>query len=118
MNIGTIIRTRRADLGLTLEDVGKAVGVSKSTVKKWEDGFIENMRRDKIATLASVLKISPVSLITGELILAEHSDNNFHLTEHEMRLIRAYRSQPSLQIAVDRTLGISDEDTDKKKKRA
>lgn len=117
MDIGNIIRIRRADLGLTFEDIGKAVGVSKSTVKKWEDGFIENMRRDKIAALATVLQISPVSLITGELILVEHGDNNFHLSEHEIILIRAYRSQPSIQIAVDRILGI-EEIADKSKKRA
>lgn len=67
MDIGHIINQRRLILGLTLEEVGNAVGVSKSTVKKWEDGFISNMKRDKIAKLAKVLKISPVVLITGEL---------------------------------------------------
>ena len=67
MNIGNIINQRRLMLGLTLEEVGNAVGVSKSTVKKWEDGFISNMKRDKIAELAKILKISPVVLITGEL---------------------------------------------------
>lgn len=66
MEIGKIINKRRLELGLTLEDVGNAVGVSKSTVKKWEDGFISNMKRDKIAALANILQISPVSLITGD----------------------------------------------------
>ena len=68
MEIGKLINQRRSTLNLTLEEVGTAVGVSKSTVKKWEDGYISNMRRDKIAKLAKVLKLSPVSLITGELI--------------------------------------------------
>lgn len=54
---------RRKELGLTLEEVGKAVGVSKSTVAKWETGFIENMKRDKIALLAKVLDIDPIELI-------------------------------------------------------
>lgn len=67
MDIGKIINQRRLMLGLTLEEVGNAVGVSKSTVKKWEDGYISNMKRDKIAELAKILKISPVVLITGEL---------------------------------------------------
>ena len=74
MDIGHIINQRRLFLGLTLEDVGNAVGVSKSTVKKWEDGYISNMKRDKISELAKVLKISPVVLITGEL--EENSKNN------------------------------------------
>lgn len=66
MEIGKLINSRRTELGLTLEEVGSAVGVSKSTVKKWEDGFISNMRRDKIAKLASVLRLDPVAFITSE----------------------------------------------------
>lgn len=66
MDIGKLINKKRTELHLTLEEVGNAVGVSKSTVKKWEDGFISNMKRDKISELAKVLKLNPVSLITGE----------------------------------------------------
>lgn len=66
MDIGKIINSRRTELGLTLEEIGNYVGVSKSTVKKWEDGFISNMKRDKIAKLAKVLKMNPVTFITGE----------------------------------------------------
>lgn len=66
MDIGKMINQRRTELKLTLEQVGQAVGVGKSTVKKWEDGYISNMRRDKKALLAKVLKMNPVSFITGE----------------------------------------------------
>lgn len=58
MDIGKMINQRRTELKLTLEQVGQAVGVGKSTVKKWEDGYISNMRRDKIALLAKVLKMN------------------------------------------------------------
>lgn len=63
MQIGEAIHRRRIELGLTLEDVGNAVGVGKSTVKKWETGYISNMKRSRIENLAKVLKISPLSLI-------------------------------------------------------
>ena len=75
MDIGKLINKRRTELQLTLEEVGNAVGVSKSTVKKWEDGFISNMRRDKISQLAKVLKLNPVSLITGEETCIDESDS-------------------------------------------
>ena len=78
MDIGKLINKRRTELELTLEDVGNAVGVSKSTVKKWEDGFISNMKRDKIAELAKVLKLNPVSLITGEEAVEDTSDSIFN----------------------------------------
>lgn len=67
MNIGEIIYNRRMELGLTLEEVGAYVGVGKSTVKKWESGYIENMKRDKIALLGEILKLNPLTFITGEL---------------------------------------------------
>ena len=65
MTIGDIICSRRKELGLTLEEIGNATGVSKSTVKKWENGFITNMRKDKIESLAKVLNIDPLILIQG-----------------------------------------------------
>lgn len=74
MQIGKMISDRRKELGLTLEDVGNAVGVGKSTVLKWESGFISNMRRDKIALLAKVLEIDPATLLTGETP-ATNNDN-------------------------------------------
>lgn len=73
MEIGKLIFTRRKELNLTLEEIGNAVGVSKSTVKKWESGFIANIKRDKIAALANILQISPVSLIDDSNI----SSNDF-----------------------------------------
>lgn len=107
MNIGELIRNRRLELKLTLEQVGDMVGVSKSTVKKWEDGFISNMKRDKIALLANALQIQPVSLITGELISTSKSDEyDFILSELEKRLISAYRAKPEMQPAIDKLLGI------------
>lgn len=66
MDIGEMIRVRRLELGLTLEEVGKAVSVGKSTVKKWENGSIANMGRDKISTLAGILEVDPVLFITDE----------------------------------------------------
>lgn len=57
------IEARRKKLGLTLEEVGNIVGVSKSTVKKWETGYIDNMKRDKIAMLAKALDISPLTIM-------------------------------------------------------
>ena len=60
------LKDRRESLKLTLEDVGNYVGVGKSTVRKWENGMINNMGRDKILKYAKILQISPLALI-GEV---------------------------------------------------
>lgn len=57
------IRTRRLELGLTLDEVAKIVGVSNATISRWESGAIENQRRDKVELLAKALRISPGELM-------------------------------------------------------
>ena len=54
------LSNRRRELGLTLGDVAKHVGVSTGTVSRWESGEIDNMRRDRIAALAQILQVSPL----------------------------------------------------------
>ena len=63
MEFNDILRARRNALNLTLEEVGEAVGVSKTTVMRWESGEIKNLRRDKIYKLAQILCIEPSVLM-------------------------------------------------------
>lgn len=84
MSFGDLIKTRRQQLGLTLEQVGNHCGVGKSTVRKWETGMIQNMRRDKIALLAQILRINPVDLIGVDADEVPPEDS-------EKRLLRAWR---------------------------
>lgn len=63
MNISEIIKKRREELGLSLEQVANYVGVNSSTVSRWETGDINNMRRDKIAKLSDCLKVSPAVIM-------------------------------------------------------
>lgn len=60
---GSIIKQLRLKNNMTLEQLGDKVGVGKSTVRKWENGMIANMRRDNIAKLAEVFNVSPTYLI-------------------------------------------------------
>lgn len=63
MTVGERIKSLREQQGMTLEELGSKVGVGKSTVRKWENGMIENMRRDKIAKLAAALGVTPLYLM-------------------------------------------------------
>ena len=64
MEIKNILSSRRIELGLTMKDVADAVGVSESTISRWESGNISNMKRNRIFALATVLKLDP-SVIMG-----------------------------------------------------
>ena len=87
-NIHKRIQELRKAKGLTLEQVGQKVGVGKSTVRKWETGMIENMRRDKIAALSKALDTTPEYLmgweeeqkkndIQADIILKMRTDSTF-----------------------------------------
>ena len=71
MTMGEQIKQLRLERNMTLEELGNKVGVGKSTVRKWENGMIANMRRDKIAKLASALDVSPAYLMGWEQYAGE-----------------------------------------------
>lgn len=59
------LAARRNELGLTQKEVAEKVGVSEGTVSRWESGSIANMRRDRIAAYAKVLRTTPEFIMTG-----------------------------------------------------
>lgn len=81
MNLGEKIKARRLELDLTLEEVGNLVGVAKSTVMKWENEDIENMRRDKIVLLAEALKVPPL------WIMGIEEDDDINLDTVELPIV-------------------------------
>ena len=62
-NIGQKIKSRRQELGLTLEELGLRVGVGASTVRKWETNYIKDMKSDKVQKLAEALGVTPAYLM-------------------------------------------------------
>lgn len=63
MSLSTVLKTRRKDLGLTLNDIAQQMGVSEATVQRWESGNIKSLRQGRIAKLASILNVSPSVLM-------------------------------------------------------
>jgi len=113
-NIGNKIKNRRQELGLTLEEVGNAVKVGRSTVQRWESGLIKNMGRDKIAALARILQMDPVELVPGPV----HDDqkNNHYAAYNDpddMRRLEALHQDPSKGILFDRVRNMPHEDVEK-----
>lgn len=62
-NIGNFLKEKRISLDLTMKYVADYVGVSESTISRWESGEIKNMKRDKIQKLSTVLKIDPAMIM-------------------------------------------------------
>lgn len=108
MEFKDLIRLRRQELGLTLDEVAKAVGVGKATVQRWESGNINNPRRDKIAALAQVLGISPMELVDAADMAASQVDDSDYIRE----ISKALQHNPKLGLLFDRSRKMSESDLD------
>lgn len=80
MSFGPRIKSRRLEVGLTLEDVGKAVGVTKATVMRWESEEIRNLRKDRLEPLAYALSTT-VDYLLGFVDSPEPDDPILQLYE-------------------------------------
>lgn len=83
------LKNKRNELGMTLEEVANMVGVSKSTVMRWESGAIENMKRDKIALLAKAYKTTPFFIMGIEEEIQEEqgkSEQQYYLNEETKQI--------------------------------
>ncbi len=65
MNIGQRIKSLRESNGLTQEELGKAIGVNKATVNRYETGVID-IKRTVAIKLAEALHTSPAYLMGWE----------------------------------------------------
>lgn len=97
--IGKRIRKYRKDCGLTQEQLAERINVTKNRVSNWEQG-INRPDADIIGMICRALNVSPSDLLDVHLTDDE-------LSEHEKKVINAYREKPDIRQAVDILLGIS-----------
>ena len=67
MRIQDLIKRRREELGLSMKEVAEACGVAESSVSRWENGHISEIKRSRIKKLAEVLQVKPSLLIEDEI---------------------------------------------------
>lgn len=98
--IGNRIRKYRKEARLTQEQLAGIIEVTKSRVSNWEQG-INRPDADVIGKICKALNVSPSNLLNVHL-----TDEEF--TEHEKRVIKAYRTKEKVRYAVDILLGVDE----------
>lgn len=99
--IAQVLKRLRENSGLTADQVGAMVGKSGKTVNAWEN----NRGQPDAEILIKLCDIYNVGDILSEF-REDNSGCSISLSEHEKRLISAYRDKPEMQPAVDKLLGI------------
>lgn len=57
--LGQRIEQRRKQLGLTLDDIAKEIGVAKSTIQRYEKGTIGTIKLPVIEAIARIMDVDP-----------------------------------------------------------
>ena len=90
------MKKRREELDMSYQTLSDKVGISKSTLQRYETGYIKNMPVDKLEDIANALRVSPAYLMgwTDEVVdqpitLAAHFDGDEY-TEDELDEIRQF----------------------------
>lgn len=99
--IGARIRKYREQRELNQKEFAQQIGVSNSRVSNWEQG-INRPDADILADICRVLEVSPSELLDVKLSTDE-------LTDHERKIIRAYRMKKDIQHSVNILLGVDEE---------
>lgn len=87
MKTGEKIRAKRIALNMTMEDLGKAVGVQRSAINKYEKGLVD-ISSKKLAAIANALNVSVKSLledvddIDETHIVIQNMDQFSHLLQY------------------------------------
>lgn len=63
MDMGKRLKELRLKKGVTQEEVGKVINVTKPTIMKYEKGLVENLKRSSIEKLAKYFEVAPSYLM-------------------------------------------------------
>lgn len=107
MSIGTRIKQRREELGLTQPILAQLVGVSKGSIGNYEIG-VSNPNEPILIKLFEALNCDANYLYQDYINIESNADTSENeITPHERDIINSYREQPeSVQNAICKMLDV------------
>lgn len=94
---------------LTYVELEKRTGIAKSSIQRYVSGVTKKIPVDSIQAIANAVGVSP-KYILGWDNNTELNANQMLLSNHEQTVITAYRDKPEMQPAIDKILGIIEDD--------
>ncbi|CAM2361071.1 helix-turn-helix domain-containing protein [Listeria seeligeri] len=91
MQTGERIKKRRKELGYNADYLAEELGVSRSTIFRYENGEIEKLPITILDSLSNILKTTPAYLMGWVDDGAEHLEDSENLSNDEINLITNYR---------------------------
>ena len=73
--IGTLIKRRRKELKMSVDELAKRIGKDRSTVYRYENGDIGNMPMELLAPMVEALELTPQQLFSAIMAKNEWLSN-------------------------------------------
>ena len=109
-SIGARLKALRLDRGLTQDEVGKRVLVSKQTLYKYENNIVTNIPVDKIELLAEVYHVTPAYIMGWEQPEEDVDDSSSYYDDPEVAAIaNEMKENPNIRVLFDASRGLSKE---------
>ena len=109
-SIGARLKALRLDRGLTQDEVGKRVLVSKQTLYKYENDIVTNIPVDKIELLAEVYHVTPAYIMGWEQPEEDVDDSSSYYDDPEVAAIaNEMKENPNIRVLFDASRGLSKE---------
>lgn len=109
-SIGARLKALRLDRGLTQDEVGKRVLVSKQTLYKYENDIVTNIPVDKIELLAEVYHVTPAYIMGWEQPEEDVDDPPSYYDDPEVAAIaNEMKENPGMRVLFDASRGLSKE---------
>ncbi|WP_461207854.1 helix-turn-helix domain-containing protein [Clostridium sp. DL1XJH146] len=83
------MKKRRQSLGLSFQSLSEKTGINKSTLQRYESGFINNLPVEKLDILAQALDITPAYLMGWDKTppIPSYNDIEIETPEDAMKFI-------------------------------
>lgn len=103
------LKSRRLELGYTLQDVADKMNLTRATIQKYESGLIKGVETTTLEKLAKVLQTTPAYLMGWE-----DSDNKSDNNESELEeYLEELRTRPEMKMLFNLTKNATKEDVEK-----
>lgn len=93
---------------LSYVELEKRTNIAKSSIQRYVSGSTKKIPIDAVQSIAKAVGVSPEYILGWDK--QQQDTNQMLLTNHEKNVITAYRDKPEMQPAVDKLLGVNDEE--------
>lgn len=94
------IKLRRLELGLSYQELSDLTGINKSTLQRYETGFIKKVPINQVQIIAKALNVTPGYLMGWE---NDNENQTYYLNSEAAKMAQEIYDNPQYKVLFDAT---------------